>query len=278
MPYLSVDGTRLYYEETGSGTPLLFIHGLGSSGRDWDSQVDHFADRYRVLRMDLRGHGHSETTPGPYFVPQFSRDVAVLLRKMEAVPAHIVGLSMGGMVAFELAADAPRLVRSLVVTNSVADTRLHTWREVWFYVSRRTAVQLLGMRRVGQMLAKRLFVKPDQEELRRKFVRRWAANDKQAYLWSVDAIMRWSILDRLDRITAPTLLLASDEDYTPVAAKNRLAARLPNATLQVFEDARHALPVEHPEPFNGAVEGFFDDVETQEHDAPSTENRVPVGA
>lgn len=270
MPYLSVDDVRLYYEESGSGAPLLFIHGLGSSGRDWDSQLDHFAGRYRVLRLDLRGHGHSECTPGPYYIPQFSRDVAVFLRKIDAVPAHVIGLSMGGMVAFELAADAPGLVRSLVVANSVADTRLHTWEEVWFYVSRRAAVQLLGMRRVGRILAKRLFVKPDQEELRRKFVRRWAANDRQAYLWSVDAIMRWSIEDRLDRMTAPTLLLASDDDYTPVAAKNRLAAQLPNATLRVFEDARHALPVEHPEPFNAAVDEFLSEIEGRDSEAAPT--------
>lgn len=277
MPYLSVDDARLYYEEEGTGRPLIFIHGLGSSSRDWGAQVDHFADRYRVLRIDLRGHGRSECTPGPYYIAQFSRDVAVFLRKLDAVPAHVVGLSMGGMVALELGANAPKLVRSLVVANSVADTQLHSWRDLWFYVSRRAAVQLFGMRRVGQLLAQRLFVKPDQEDLRRKFIERWSTNDKQAYLWAVDAIMGWSIQDRLDRITAPTLLLASDDDYTPVAAKNRLTAQLPNAILRVFENARHALPVEHPEPFNAAVAEFLSEVDGEPHE-PESRTRVPAGA
>ncbi|PSQ90991.1 MAG: 3-oxoadipate enol-lactone hydrolase [Bacteroidetes bacterium QH_2_63_10] len=257
MPYCSVDNTRLYWNERGAGTPLLFIHGLGSSSRDWTAQLDHFTDRYRVLRIDLRGHGRSERGDGPYSIAQFARDVAVVLREQAAVPAHVVGLSMGGMVALELAAGAPQLLRRLVVVNSVADMRLHSWGDVWFYVSRRLAVQMLGMRRVGKLIAQRLFVKPNQEGLQRKFVRRWARNDKQAYLWSMDAIMRWSVAGRLAHIDAPTLLVSSDEDYTPPAAKNRIVARMPNAELAVVEDARHALPVERPDEFNAVVGDFL---------------------
>lgn len=260
MPHLSVDGVRLYYDEIGSGEPLLFVHGLGSSSRDWFEQVPHFADRYRVLRIDLRGHGRSERPPGPYHIAQFARDVAVGLRRLDAAPAHVVGLSMGGMVALELAAAAPALVRSLVVTNSVADARLRTWSDLWFYVSRRLTVKALGMRRVGRFLANRLFPKPEQETHRREFVKRWAENDKQAYLWSVDAIIGWSVLDRLPTISAPTLLVSSDQDYTPVATKNRMAARMPNAELAVVSDARHALPVEKPEAFNAVVEEFLEAV------------------
>ncbi|MFB6097612.1 MAG: alpha/beta fold hydrolase, partial [Salinibacter sp.] len=92
-----------------------------------------------------RGHGRSERGDGPYSIPQFARDAAVFLRKREAIPAHVVGLSMGGMVALELAAGAAQLVRGLAVVNSVADMRLRSGHDVWFYVSRRLAVQLLGM-------------------------------------------------------------------------------------------------------------------------------------
>lgn len=257
MSYCSVDGTRLYYEETGSGPPLLFVHGLGSSGRDWFAQVSHFADAYRVIRVDLRGHGRSQRPHGPYHIATFARDVAVLLRMIDAAPAHVVGLSMGGMVALQLAADAPRLVRRLVVVNAIADMQLHTWTDVWFYASRRLAVQLLGMRRVGDLIADRLFVKPGQEELREEFIRRWAENDKKGYLWSVDAIMGWSVEDRLTSITAPTLLVSSEHDYTPVAEKNRMVAKIPRAELAVVEDTRHALPVERPDEFNALLEDFL---------------------
>lgn len=258
MPFCFVDGKRLYYTERGIGPPLLLIHGLGSSTRDWAAQVDHFFDHYRVLRIDLCGHGRSEQGDDPYSIARFARDVAVFLRKRDAVPAHVMGLSMGGMVALELAAGAPQLLRSLVVVNSVADMRLHTWHDVWFYVSRRATVQLLGMRRVGQLLARKLFVKPSQKDLRRKFIRRWAQNDKQAYLRSVDAIMRWSVVDRLKDIDVPTLLVSSDEDYTPVSAKRHIVGQMPNAELAVIEDARHALPVERPKTFNAIVDNFLD--------------------
>jgi pimeloyl-ACP methyl ester carboxylesterase len=257
MPYCRVDGVRLYYEEEGWGTPLLFVHGLGSSGRDWFAQVPHFEDRYRVIRVDLRGHGRSERPEGPYHMAEFSRDVAVLLRKLDAVPAHVVGLSMGGMVALQLGVDAPQVLRSLTIVNSTADTRIHTWRDLWFYLSRRGAVQVLGMRRVGQIIANRLFVEPDQEDLRREFVRRWARNDKQGYVWSVDAIMGWSVWDRLSTIATRTLLVAAEHDYTPVAEKNRIAARMPNAELEVVAGARHALPVEKPEAFNAVLDRFL---------------------
>ena len=263
MPYYSVDDVQLYYTETGSGEPLLFVHGLGSSSRDWAEQVSHFADDYRVLRLDLRGHGRSERGQGPYHMAQFARDVAVLLRRRDAVPAHVVGLSMGGMVAFQLGADAPRLVRSLVITNSAADAELQTWHDLWFYLSRRTAVQVLGMRRVGELLAPRLFVKPEQEDLREEFVRRWAQNDKQAYLWAIDAIMGWSVWDRLSSIDIPTRLVSSSHDYTPVAEKNRIVAQMPRADLSVIGNAHHALPVEKPAAFNAVVEEFLEAVSNE---------------
>jgi len=258
MPFCSVDDVELYYEEEGDGDPLVFIHGLGSSSRDWFAQVSHFSDRYRVLRLDLRGHGRSERTQGPYHMEQFARDVAVFLRKQGAVPAHVVGLSMGGMVAFQLAADVPDLLRSLVVANSSAEAQLQTWDDVWFYLSRRTTVQILGMRPVGHIIANRLFVKPDQDVLRREFIERWSENDKCAYLWSVDAIMGWSVVDQLRDMETRTLLVSSEHDYTPVSEKTHIAAQMPNADVTVVDDARHALPVEKPSAFNGIVDDFLD--------------------
>ena len=88
---------------------------------------------------------------------------------------------------------------------------------------------MLGMRHVGKRIAQQLFVEPNQEDLRRTFVRRWARNDKQASLWSMDAMMRWSLADRLGCIDVPTLLVSSDEDYTQVPLKEHIAARMPSS-------------------------------------------------
>jgi 3-oxoadipate enol-lactonase len=255
---IAVNGTRLHYRNAGTGEPLVFVHGLGSSGQDWAKQVDAFSDRYRVITFDVRGHGQSDKPDGPYSIPLFAADTAALLRKLEAVPATIVGLSMGGMIAFQLAVDAPDLVRRLVVVNSMPEAKLDSIRDRWIYWSRRTVSSLLGMRATGQFIASRIFPNPAQGTLRQQFIERWAANDKQAYLATIDAIAGWSVEEQLDQITCPTLVVAAADDYTPVSVKRDYIDRMPNATLEVIEDAHHAAPVERPETFNRVVERFLE--------------------
>ena len=257
MHSVSANGVRLYYEEKGMGEPIVFIHGLGSSTRDWWKQVDAFADRYRVITFDVRGHGQSEKPSGPYSIPLFAEDAAALLREINAAPANVVGLSMGGMIAFQLALDAPNFVRRLVVVNSTPEAALDSLKDRWRYWSRRFASKVLGMRATGKLIARQIFVKPGQDELRQEFVKRWAANDKQAYLATIDAIAGWDVSDRLDEITCPTLVVAADEDYTSVEYKRRYVEQLLHAELVVIADSRHATPVEQPEAFNEALADFL---------------------
>lgn len=258
MPFVTVNDVRLYYEEHGSGPPLLFLHGLGSSHRDWWRQVGTFSDRYRVLTADLRGHGRSEKPSGPYSIPLFADDTAALLKELEAAPACVAGLSMGGMVAFQLAVDHAEVVDRLVIVNSAPEARLDSLKDYWIYWSRRLVTQVMGVRQTGQLLAERLFQKPEQGSLRQQFEQRWAENDKQAYLAAIDAIAGWSVEEHLDQITCPTLVVAADEDYTPVAKKRTYVARMPNADLVVIPDSRHATPVEQAEMFNEVLGQFLE--------------------
>ena len=257
MPFVTANDVRLYYEETGAGPPLLLIHGLGSSTRDWWRQVEHFADQYRVITFDVRGHGRSDKPPGPYHIPLFAEDTAQLLQALDAAPAHVIGLSMGGMIAFQLAADHLDLVRRLVIVNSTPEARLDSLKDRWIYWSRRLVTQVLGVRRTGQFLADRIFQKPEQGTLRQQFEARWAENDEAAYLAAIDAIAGWSVEERLPEITCPTLVIAADEDYTPVADKRRYVAQMPDARLAVVPDSRHATPVEQAEAFNRTVAQFL---------------------
>ena len=257
MGMMAVNGTRLHYRDEGAGEPLVFVHGLGSSGQDWRKQVDAFSDRYRVITFDVRGHGQSDKPDGPYSIPLFATDTAALLRALDAVPATIVGLSMGGMIAFQLAVDMPDLVRRLVVVNSMPEAKLDSLRDQWIYWSRRLASRVFGMRATGRMIARRIFVKPEQGTLRNQFIERWAANDKQAYLATIDAIAGWGVEDRLGDITCPTLIVAADEDYTPVSVKREYVAQIPNAKLVVINDSHHATPVERPQAFNHALDAFL---------------------
>lgn len=264
MPTLAVDDIALHYTDNErDAPPLVFVHGLGSSGRDWFAQTEAFNADYRVLTCDLRGHGQTSKPAGPYSIAQMARDVAVWIRKLALPPVHLVGLSMGGMVTYELLTHAPELLRSGTVVNSVPAVNLQTPADYAFYWSRRGAVQVLGMRRVGQILAHNLFIKPHQNDLRKQFIERWAANDQQAYLASIDGLVGWGVESRLSQIRRPVLVCAADNDYTPASVKKRHAARIPEGQLMVIADARHALPVERPDAFNAALRAFLKRVDAR---------------
>ena len=93
MPTANLGDIRLHYDTTGNGEPLLLTHGLGSSARDWENQVGYFADRYRVVTPDLRGHGKSDKPSGPYSIPLFTNDIAELVTTLDLGPTHVVGHS-----------------------------------------------------------------------------------------------------------------------------------------------------------------------------------------
>jgi 3-oxoadipate enol-lactonase len=257
MPKLHVRDIDLYYKIAGQGQPILFIHGLGSSSRDWELQVAVFSKTHRTVTFDVRGHGQSDKPPGPYSVPLFATDTAELIRLLDIAPAHVVGISMGGMIAFQLAVSAPDLVKSLVIVNSGPELVLRTWKERLNGLQRLLIVRLLGMRKMGEALGKRLFPKPEHQELRRMFVERWAENDKRAYYAAMRGLVGWSVADRLGDVRCPTLVIAADEDYTPVSLKRAYVAKMPRAEMVVIEDSRHATPVERPEQFNQALIAFL---------------------
>ena len=118
MSTVKVNDITLYYEQYGQGQTLVFIHGLGSSARDWEFQVAPLAEHYQVIIFDLRGHGRSDKPAGPYSMSLFAADTAALLRALDSEAAYIVGLSLGGGIALQLAVDTPSMVRKLVVVNS----------------------------------------------------------------------------------------------------------------------------------------------------------------
>jgi len=257
VPTVHVRDVDLYYETHGQGTPLLFVHGLGSSVRDWEGQVAHFSKRNHVITFDVRGHGRSGKPAGPYSVPQFAADAAALLNALGVASAHVVGISMGGMIAFQLAVDAPGRVRSLVIVNSGPELVARNLRQRLQIVQRHVILRMIGMRKLGELLSQRLLPKPEHAPLRQTFVERWAANDPRAYRDAFKALIGWSVAEHIGDIRCPTLVVAADNDYTPVSAKQAYVDRMPNAELVVIADARHAVTVEHPLEFNDVVEQFL---------------------
>jgi len=252
-----LDSINLNYEMVGDGEPLLFIHGLGSSLRDWEKQVEFFCIEYKVICFDLRGHGRSDKPEGPYSIALFVSDCVELIKALEIMPVHLIGISLGGMIALELAASVPELVRSLVVVNSPSEVIVRTLKERLVMWQRFFIARFLGMRQMGKFLGDRLFPDPEQSELRRIFIDRWSENEPGPYREAMQAIVGWSVTERLCRIECPTLIVAAEHDYTPLADKVLLTRRIERAELVVIENSRHGTPVDHPEEFNNAVADFL---------------------
>ena len=257
MPTMIVNNSGLYYEDTGQGHALVFIHGLGSSTRDWEFQVPVFSKDYRVITFDLRGHGQSDKPAGPYTIKMFAADLAGLLAGLGVKEAHVAGISLGGAVALQLALDDAAVVKTLTVVNS-GPSLGGTLEQAQQEIDRRVGlVQQHGMRAMGQALAPNLFPAPEHAALRAAFVERWAANDPAAYIAATRSMLGWNVTDQLGAIQCPTLIIAADQDYTPLALKEAYVKLLPNARLAVIANAHHAVPIERPQEFNTVLARFL---------------------
>ena len=257
MPYISLPDLELYYEDSGEGEPLLLLHGLGSSSRDWEPQINDFKSHFRLITPDFRGHGSSTKSPGPYTMRLLAGDTADLLRELNAYPAQILGMSLGGMVALQLALDFPDLVSKLVIVNSVAELIPRSISNVLGYWQRLLIIRLFGMEKMGRVLADRFFDKPDQEPMKEVFVKRWSENHKPSYRAALKAAYGWSVRERLGEIKVPTLVIGADGDYFSTEDKEAYTALIPGARLVVIENTKHALPAEKPGEFNQAVKDFL---------------------
>ncbi|SHL73851.1 alpha/beta fold hydrolase [Phytopseudomonas punonensis] len=261
MAYFEHRGCRLFFEEYGEGSPVLLIHGLGSSTLDWELQIPVLAAQHRVIALDVRGHGRSDKPRQRYRISDFAGDAAALIEHLGLAPVHLVGISMGGMIGFQLGVDSPHLLRSLTVVNSGPEVKAKKPADYLEIAKRWTLSRLLSLDTIAKALGKMLFPKPEQAELRRKVEERWPRNDKRAYLASLDAIIGWGVRERLSRITCPTLVISADRDYTPVAQKQAYVDELSDARLLVIADSRHATPLDQPEHFNRSLLAFLHEVE-----------------
>ena len=260
MSYFRSESHTIYYHEAGvakGGIPLLFIHGLGSSTKDWEYQLEYFSASHRVISIDLRGHGHSPPSKGSYSIFMFAEDVASLLRYLD-VKAHIIGISMGGMIAFQLALDFADLVESITVINCGVALPMDNPEVRKAIRFRKWIPRLMGMKMMGKMIGKKLFPHPDQAPLRCIVASRWAKNSVKNYIKCVDALAGWTIEDRLHQIKCKTLIIGGERDYTPVVEKQSYQLKILYSVLKIVPQAGHAVTIEKPEVLNQLISEFIE--------------------
>ncbi len=231
------DGVPLQYRLCGRGEPVLLIHGLGCSGANWALQVAALEERFRVIVPDLPGCGSSAPPLGGYSIAGFASELWALLDHLRVARANIVGFSLGGAVALEMALKRPDHVPRLALISTLA-TYQYDWHK-WTYARTSAAlIRLLGMRRAARIFAASLFPEPWQKQLRDRASEVVASVPESSYLGMSDALEQWATIDRLDQIKSRTLVIAAKYDHTPLAEKRALAARL-RASMVVVRGSRH---------------------------------------
>jgi pimeloyl-ACP methyl ester carboxylesterase len=255
MPTIDSDGCPIYWEESGpsDAPPLLLVMGLGLSARSWDQLPQRLSNRFRVIVFDNRGTGRSGKRPGLHGMRRLGDDAAAVLRAAgvsEARPAFAFGISLGGMIAQELALRHPRLVRAL----ALGATNMGPRRSA--VPSLRSMLKLLALVTVGPGKEYRrlswLCVSPEFAQRGPEDFDRWRRGlDRASPLWSLLQLVSaagHSTHARLPSLQMPTLLIAGDKDrIIPFDNSRRMARLIPGAKLVTLEGAGHVFPLEQPQ-------------------------------
>jgi pimeloyl-ACP methyl ester carboxylesterase len=225
------DGVKLYYEVYGSGEPLLLIHGNGGSIGELKAQIDDFRKRYKVIAMDSRDHGRSADSPGPLNYEKMTDDLAALLDHLKAGPANILGWSDGGIEALLLGIRHPAKVKKIAtMAANLYPAGLHP--ETLAFI--RSSIDAMPAAQRATPAGKR--------ELKVTTMMLSEPQIKPA---------------ALEKITAPTLVLAADHDAITDQHTLEIFHHLPNAQLSIFPNATHMIPYDDPALFNATVDRFF---------------------
>jgi pimeloyl-ACP methyl ester carboxylesterase len=272
MPHLTTDdGVKLYYEETGSGIPIVFVHEFAGDHRSWEPQVRHFSRSYRCITYNARGYPPSDVPKDSerYSQDRARDDICAVLDALRLDKAHIVGLSMGGFATLHFGFTYPQRARSLVIAGcgygAVPEKRAQFAEESEAAAHRFEA----GMAKAAEAYA----LGPTRVQFQNKdprgwteFARQLTEHSSEGSAYTMRGVQKrrpslYELGDKMSTITAPTLIMTGDEDWPCLEPGLLMKRAIPTAALIVMPNAGHTINLEDPAAFNQHLADFFHAVE-----------------
>jgi len=273
MPYATTDdGVNLYFEETGSGTPIVFIHEFAGDHRSWEPQLRHFGQRYRAITYGARGYPPSDVPEDPtrYSQDRATDDIAAVLDHLKIKKAHVVGLSMGGFATLHFGFRHAH--RALSLTVAGCGYGAEKGQEENF--RKEVEAGVVALRTEGMAaFAERFAHGPPFAQLRNKDPRGFAQFKRElaehSAIGSANTRFRvqgqrpslYDLVDKMNAMTTPTLVLTGDEDWPCLQPALLMKQNIPTAALSVMPNCGHVINIEDPDQFNRLVGDFIAQVD-----------------
>jgi pimeloyl-ACP methyl ester carboxylesterase len=275
MPYISTDdGFRLYYEESGSGDPILFMHEFGGHHRSWEPQLRHFSQRYRCIAYAARGWPPSDVPDevADYSQARAADDAAAMLRELRIERAHMVGLSMGATAALEFGIRHPTMSLSLTAAACGTGASTDPEQKRKFHDDCVAFADRLDREGIAAMAepycagSARVQYRDKDRRGWEEFKRQFAAGSTRGHALTMRGVQapRVPFFERkaeLNAIAAPVLVLAGDEDDSTLELAIFLKRNIRRCGLLMLPKTGHTINLEEPRAFNSALDNFLNAVE-----------------
>jgi 3-oxoadipate enol-lactonase len=262
---IASNGQQIYYEVHGDGEPLILIMGIGYDSSLWGLyQIPVLSQEFKVIVFDNRDVGRSSKANAPYSIVDMADDVAGLMDGLGIDRAHVLGISMGGMIAQEFALKYPKRLNKLILTGTGASTGRAKFDPImiWNFVKQHDSEGLTFAAQQFLWLFSTDFVRNHQavEQTLTMLASNPNPVSPEAYARQADAYVKHDALDRVDSINAPTMVITGEQDrLTPPWIGRELATAIPHAKFHLVEGSgsSHVLPLERPDDFNKIVISFL---------------------
>jgi 3-oxoadipate enol-lactonase len=253
--------TRLHFLDPfpDDSPPVLLLHGLGANGSSWNLQFEalHQAG-IRPIAPDVPGFGESKYAGRGWTIKNVAGSMADLISDLQAGPVHLVGLSMGGVIAQQIALDYPDCLRKLVLVSTFSVLQPSNFSQWIYFFQRALVVYTMGLKFQSKIVARRVFPASGQESLREMAEKQIASADPRAYRAAMLSLGLFNSSQRLSEIKVPTLVISGANDTTVAPFRQKvLADGIQGARQIIIPGAGHALAIDQAETFNEALVGFL---------------------